>query len=116
MKTVKEMKARLRAIAEEAKKIPQGDTEALNKLLVEAQDIEAKIAEAEDRAHLQRIAEGAGEGAEGAKNGENGQSADDTATKRGKALMANDKPPKEERQEDRLVPSWEWRNSQRRKV
>ena len=88
MKTVKEMKARLRAIAEEAKKIPQGDTEALNKLLVEAQDIEAKIAEAEDRAHLQRIAEGAGEGAEGAKNGENGQSADDTATKRGKALMA----------------------------
>lgn len=88
MKTVKEMKARLRAIAEEAKNIPQGDTEALNRLLVEAQDIEAKIAEAEDRAHLQRIAEGAGEGAEGARNGENGQSADDIATKRGKALMA----------------------------
>lgn len=88
MKTVKEMKARLRAIAEEAKNIPQGDTEALNKLLAEAQDIEAKIAEAEDRAHLQRIAEGAGEGAEGAKNGENGQSTDDTATKRGRTLMA----------------------------
>lgn len=85
MKTVKEMKARLRAIAEEAKNIPQGDTEALNQLLMEAQDIEAKIAEADDRAHLQRIAEGAGEGA---KNVENGQSADDSATKRGKALMA----------------------------
>lgn len=30
--------------------------------------------------------------------------------------LHKDKPTKEERQEDRLVPSWEWRNSQRRKV
>lgn len=87
---IKEMKARLRAIAQEAAKVKPGDTEALDKLLSEANDIEAKIAEAENRARLQHLAEGAaegtGEGAAGA--GESGQAAEDGAAKRGKVLLA----------------------------
>lgn len=80
----------LRAINEEAKKVAPGDTEALNKLLTEAREIEAKIAEAEDRAHLQALADGANESGAQA-NGESGQAAEDGATKRGNALKAGNK-------------------------
>ena len=63
MKTIKELKARLREIGVQAKEVAPGDVEKLNALLAEARDIEAKIAEAEDRARLQQIADDAAEGA-----------------------------------------------------
>lgn len=86
--TVKEMKARLRAINAEAAKVKEGDKEALDKLLAEAEDIEAKIEEADARARLQKAAEGA---AEPTNNGEGGADPEDSATKRGKALKAGNK-------------------------
>ena len=55
MKTVAEMKARLRAIAVEAE---TAEGEALNALLKEADEIKAKIDEANDRAHIKGIADG----------------------------------------------------------
>ena len=55
MKTVAEMKARLRAIAVEAE---TAEGEALNVLLKEADEIKAKIDEANDRAHIKGIADG----------------------------------------------------------
>lgn len=89
--TVKEMKARLRAINAEAAKVKEGDKEALDKLLVEAEEIEAKIEEAETRARLQRAAEGATESTGGANSGEVGTDPEDGATKRGKALKTGNK-------------------------
>ena len=90
--TVKEMKARLRAINAEAAKVKEGDREALERLLAEAEEIEAKIEEAETRARLQRAADGAADPADGsAANGEGGADPEDSATKRGKALKAGNK-------------------------
>lgn len=90
--TVKEMKARLRAINAEAAKVKEGDREALERLLAEAEEIEAKIEEAETRARLQRAADGAADPADGSvANGEGGADPEDSATKRGKALKAGNK-------------------------
>lgn len=89
--TVKEMKARLRAINAEAAKINEGDKEVLDKLLLEAEDLSAKIEEAENRARLQKMAAGAAEQTGDPKPGENGSDPEDSATKRGKALMAGNK-------------------------
>lgn len=89
--TVKEMKARLRAINAEAAKIKEGDKEALDKLLLEAEDLSAKIEEAESRARLQRMAVGAADPTGEPKPGENGNDPEDSATKRGKALMVGNK-------------------------
>lgn len=89
--TIKEMKARLRGINAEAAKVKEGDKEALDKLLHEAEEIEAKIEEAEARARLQRAAEGAAEPTGDPKPGEDGADPEDSATKRGKALMAGNK-------------------------
>nr|DAL49716.1 MAG TPA_asm: major capsid protein [Caudoviricetes sp.] len=89
--TVKEMKARLRAINAEAAKIKEGDKEALDKLLLEAEDLSAKIEEAESRARLQRMAVGAADPTGEPKPGENGNNPEDSATKRGKALMVGNK-------------------------
>ena len=61
--TVKEMKARLRAINAEAAKTT--DPEALNALLAEAEELNGKIEEAANRARLQHLADGAGEEPEG---------------------------------------------------
>ena len=90
MKTIKELKARLREIGVQAKEVAPGDVEKLNVLLAEARDIEAKIAEAEDRARLQQIADDAAEGA-AQTAGEGAQNPQDTATKRGNALKAGGK-------------------------
>lgn len=88
--TVKEMKARLRAINVEAAKV-KGDMEALNKLLLEAEDLNTQIEEAENRARLQAFADGAAETDPPAGAGEGAVGAEDAATKRGKALMAGNK-------------------------
>ena len=90
--TVKEMKARLRAINAEAAKTT--DTEVLNKLLAEAEDLNAKIDEAKNRARLRQLADGAAEspeGTEGANGGEGGSDPENAATKRGKILLAGNK-------------------------
>lgn len=90
--TVKEMKARLRAINAEAAKTT--DTEVLNKLLAEAEDLNAKIDEAKNRARLRQLADGAAEspeGTEGANGGEGGSDPENVATKRGKTLLAGNK-------------------------
>ena len=93
--TVKEMKARLRAINAEAEKTT--DTEVLNKLLQEAEGLNTKIEEAANRARLQHLAEGAGEEPEGNPNGgegsggESGTDPENKATKNGKTLMAGGK-------------------------
>ena len=90
--TVKEMKARLRAINAEAAKTT--DTEVLNKLLAEAEDLNAKIDEAKNRARLRQLAGGAAEspeGTEGANGGEGGSDPENAATKRGKTLLAGNK-------------------------
>lgn len=90
--TVKEMKARLRAINAEAANTT--DTEVLNKLLAEAEDLNAKIDEAKNRARLRRLADGAAEspeGTEGANGGEGGSDPENAATKRGKTLLAGNK-------------------------
>ena len=87
MKTIKELKARLREIGEQAKKVAPGDTETLNALLVEARDIEAKIGEAEDRARLQQIADGAAESPV-KSTGEGAADPQDSAAKRGNTLKA----------------------------
>ena len=90
--TVKEMKARLRAINAEAEKTT--DTEVLNKLLAEAEDLNAKIDEAKNRARLRQLANGAAEspeGTEGANGGEGGSDPENAATKRGKTLLAGNK-------------------------
>ncbi len=82
------MKARLRAINVEAERTT--DTETLNKLLKEAEDLNAKIEEAANRARLKRLADDAAEEPEGGKGsgGEDGADPENNATKRGKALMA----------------------------
>lgn len=90
--TVKEMKARLRAINAEAANTT--DTEVLNKLLAEAEDLNAKIDEAKNRERLRQLADGAAEspeGAEGANGGEGGSDPENAATKRGKTLLAGNK-------------------------
>ena len=90
--TVKEMKARLRAINAEAAKTT--DTEVLNRLLAEAEDLNAKIDEAKNRERLRQLADGAAEspeGAEGANGGEGGSDPENAATKRGKTLLAGNK-------------------------
>lgn len=90
--TVKEMKARLRAINTEAANTT--DTEVLNKLLAEAEDLNAKIDEAKNRARLRQLAGGAAEspeGTEGANGGEGGSDPENAATKRGKILLAGNK-------------------------
>lgn len=90
--TVKEMKARLRAINTEAANTT--DTEVLNKLLAEAEDLNAKIDEAKNRARLRQLAGGAAEspeGTEGANGGESGSDPENAATKRGKTLLAGNK-------------------------
>ena len=90
--TVKEMKARLRAINAEAANTT--DTEVLNKLLAEAEDLNAKIDEAKNRARLRQLADGAAEspeGTEGANGGEGGSDPENAASKRGKTLLAGNK-------------------------
>lgn len=90
--TVKEMKARLRAINAEAANTT--DTEVLNNLLAEAEDLNAKIDEAKNRARLRQLADGAAEspeGTEGANGGEGGSDPENAATKRGKTLLAGNK-------------------------
>ena len=86
------MKARLRAInTEEANTT---DTEVLNKLLAEAEDLNTKIEEAKNRERLKHLAEGAAEspeGSEGANGGEGGSDPENAATKRGKTLIAGGK-------------------------
>lgn len=88
MKTVAEMKARLRAIAVEAE-TAEGD--ALNTLLKEADEIKAKIDEANDRAHIKGIADGFKDDPAPGKSGEPGTDPKDAATKRGEALKAKKK-------------------------
>ena len=90
--TVKEMKARLRAINTEAANTT--DTEVLNKLLAEAEDLNTKIEDAKNRERLKHLAEGAAEspeGSEGANGGEGGSDPENAATKRGKTLIAGGK-------------------------
>lgn len=93
--TVKEMKARLRAINAEAEKTT--DTEVLNRLLEEAEDLNRRIEEAANRARLQHLAAGAAEEPEGnptggeGSGGENGADPENRATKHGKTLMAGGK-------------------------
>ena len=93
--TVKEMKARLRAINAEAENTT--DTEVLNRLLEEAEDLNGKIEEAANRARLQHLAAGAAEEPEGnttggeGSGGENGADPENRATKHGKTLMAGGK-------------------------
>lgn len=90
--TVKEMKARLRAINAEAANTT--DAEVLNKLLTEAEDLNAKIEEAKNRERLKQLANGAAEspeGTEGANGGEGGSAPENIATKRGKTLLAGNK-------------------------
>lgn len=93
--TVKEMKARLRAINAEAAKTT--DTETLNKLLQEAEDLNTKIEEAANRARLKALADGAAEepagnptGGEGS-GGESGTAPENKSAKNGKILMAGGK-------------------------
>lgn len=93
--TVKEMKARLRAINAEAAKTTE--PEALNALLAEAEDLNGKIEEAANRARLQHLADGAAEEPEGnptggeGSGGESGADPENKATKNGKTLMAGGK-------------------------
>lgn len=93
--TVKEMKARLRAINAEAENTT--DTEVLNRLLEEAEYLNGKIEEAANRARLQHLAAGAAEEPEGnttggeGSGGENGADPENRATKHGKTLMAGGK-------------------------
>lgn len=93
--TVKEMKARLCAINAEATKTT--DTETLNKLLQEAEDLNTKIEEAANRARLKALADGAAEepagnptGGEGS-GGESGTAPENKSAKNGKTLMAGGK-------------------------
>lgn len=88
MKTIQEMKARLRAIAKEAE---TAEGEALNALLDEAKGIEAKIGEANDRARIKDIADGFKDDPTPGKAGEPGEDPKDAATKRGEALKAKKK-------------------------
>ena len=85
-----EMKARLREIGVLAKQVAPGDTDALNRLLAEATELEAKIAEAENRASLQRMADSAAEQHTGTA-GEGATGAEDTAAARGRALVSGKK-------------------------
>ena len=84
--TIKEMKARLREIGAEAAKVKEGDNETLNRLLAEAEEIEAKISEAEARAHIQKSAESAEP--KDVQHSENGTDPENAAEKRGKILIA----------------------------
>lgn len=88
--TVKEMKDRLRVINAEAEQAK--DNEALDKLLAEAEDLNAKILEAQNRERLKELAGRMGEASEnGANDGESGSDVKDAATKRGKTLMSGGK-------------------------
>lgn len=88
MKTIAEMKARLREINNAAE---TAEGEALNALLKEAEEIKAKIDEAESRARIKGIADGVGDGASAAGKKEDGDDPKDAATKRGEALKAKKK-------------------------
>ena len=88
MKTIAEMKARLREINNAAE---TAEGEALNALLKEAEEIKAKIDEAENRARIKGIADGVGDGASAAGKKEDGDDPKDAATKRGEALKAKNK-------------------------
>lgn len=88
MKTIAEMKARLREINTAAEST-EGDT--LNALLVEAEGIKAKIDEAENRARIKGIADGVGSGAIDAGKKEDGDDLQNAAAKRGEALKAKKK-------------------------
>ena len=88
MKTIAEMKARLREINNAAE---TAEGEALNALLKEAEEIKAKIDEAENRARIKGIADGVGDGASAAGKKEDGDDPKDAATKRGEALKAKKK-------------------------
>lgn len=89
--TIKEMKARLRAIDAEAAKLAEGETEKLNALLAEAEEISAKIEEAAARGKLKQLADGAADADPEGKSGEDGSNPKDAATKRGAALLAGKK-------------------------
>lgn len=89
--TIKEMKARLREIGAEAAKLAEGETEKLEALLKEAEDISAKIEEANARGKLKQLADGAGDDQPEEKKGEEGNDPKDAASKRGAALMAGKK-------------------------
>lgn len=81
---IKEMKARLKAIAEEAK---TAEGEALDGLITEAQDINAKLEEAEGRARLAAMAGSIKDVPEAKENGEEGE-AGSRVEARAKALKA----------------------------
>jgi HK97 family phage major capsid protein len=83
--TVNELKARLREINTQAKDIE--DAAELDKLTAEADEINAKITEAANRAHLEALAKANPE--DKVANGV--EAVDDSATKRGKALLAGAK-------------------------
>lgn len=85
--TTKELKARLREINKEAKAAEkEGNSEKLDKLLDEAEEIEAKLEKAKTLARLDRIANNA----DGEDDGEtdDGNGFENIAEKRGKALKA----------------------------
>lgn len=88
MKTIAEMKARLREINTAAE---TAEGEALNVLLKEAEEIKAKIDEAENRARIKGIADGIADGCTPGAKGEGGDGVSDSAKKRGEALMAGKK-------------------------
>ncbi len=85
---LKEMKARLRAIKDEAAKVPEGDIETLNKLTDEAVELSAKIEEAEARKHLSDLANA---GVEEASDRAEVETITDEASKRGKQLKSGAK-------------------------
>lgn len=89
--TIKEMKARLRAIDAEAAKLAEGETEKLNALLAEAEEISAKIEEATARGKLKQLADGAADADPKGKSGEDGSDPHDAAATRGIALKAGQK-------------------------
>ncbi len=86
--TIKEMNARLREIGAEASQLKAEDTERLNALLKEAEDLEAKISAAKNREKLQKLAGEHGEGTDGANGEKGGEGAKDAASKNGKILMS----------------------------
>lgn len=90
--TVKEMKARLTAIAAEAKIAETAnDSEKLDQLMAEAETLKSKIENAATLSKLQKIADDFDEG-ESPDNGESGEPKPESkAEKRGKALKNGEK-------------------------
>lgn len=87
--TAKELKARLAAIAKEAKAAQDAnDSEKLDALISEAEDITAKLENAEKLSKLQNIAD-----SHAHKSGDegDGEQAKDEATRRGEMLMNGEK-------------------------